>query len=69
MKLYEATNGIEGCSYMRVYVWAENGKQAIDMANAEFKKWKIDKVSNIKELFDSDTKPFCSKPSDEGFEL
>lgn len=38
MKLYEATNGYVGGSYVRCYIIAETEVKAIDIAKEKFKK-------------------------------
>ena len=63
MKLFEVTNGFTGCSYVRVYVWAFDNFQAIDMAKLELKAGAF----VAKCLFSASDVPFCTKSSDEGW--
>lgn len=64
MKLYEATNGMIGCSYVRCYVWANNKEEARQMATELFSE---PRKVKIEFLFKNDSPPFCTKPSDEGW--
>ena len=59
MKLYEAINGMIGCSYVRKYVFAENYKRAEELAGSGW---------NLTLLFNSSDHEFVTKESDEGFE-
>lgn len=80
MKLFEATNGYMGESYIRVYIWCENQFQARNLARAAFErhalanpvvKPKVRYFSTIEvtELFDALVSPFVTAPSDSGFDF
>lgn len=76
MNFYEITNGFNGDSYVRVYAWAKTKEEALEMAknsylNDEYSK-RNPRYANrleIKLLFSSSDKPFCTKPSSDGFEV
>jgi len=38
IKLYEATNGYMGCSYVRCLVWASNETEAVELAMKSYKE-------------------------------
>ena len=77
--LYCVSNGYYGESYVRVYVWANDGGEAIELAQAALKK--DDSYSavdadyhdimklQVKFLFSADSPSFCTMPSDSGFEM
>lgn len=79
MNFYEITNGWTGESYVRVYVWAQDEAQAIELARESFKrkaeseyrvlesKWDTSRF-HVEKLVSSDSEAFASKPSDSGFE-
>lgn len=79
MSLYEVTNGFTGNGYVRVYAWAENEAQALEMAAAKFKakekgSWarygeKYWTNLTAQHLFSADSAPFCTDESDEGWEM
>lgn len=71
MKLYEATNGFVGESYVRAYVWAENEEQAKALAKEAFDNHASYRGSQVslRLLFSSSVKPFCTEPSDAGWEF
>ena len=70
MKLFEITNGYMGCCYVRVYALAIDKTEALRMAKESYEKGKYDSKSLGAELLKDnlDGAPFCTKPSDEGWE-
>ena len=72
MVLYEATNGSMGYAYVRLYVWVEKRINAMRIAKDAFAA-EGRSIENIKLrcLIDTETstKPFCTKPSDEGWDV
>ncbi len=77
MKLFEATNEYYGESYVRAYVWASDEAEALALARKAFeasarKKPAYDKRYwenvEVEELFAVDSTPFCTNPSDSGWE-
>jgi hypothetical protein len=74
MKLYEATNGYTGSSYLRCYVWANNEEEAQELAvesykNAREAKWQSESYWSDIELrlmvdADKDIEPFYTEPED-----
>lgn len=71
--LYEVTNGYIGESYVRVYVWAISEAQALELAQQSFKSAHPNNRSDYSEdltaklLFKSDSAPFATRPSDDGW--
>jgi len=65
MKLFEVTNGAVGCSYVRVYVWANDRAEGMALAERAFGQGAL----SISLLFDpaADARPFVTKPDDEGW--
>lgn len=78
MNLYEVTNGYYSESYVRVYVWTESEDQALNMAADNFgivrgKKslepfWMPCDNMHARLLFSENAEPFCTLPSDTGFD-
>ena len=76
--LYEVTNGYVGFTYVRVYVYAESEKRAIDLAAQSFQAdaagrypasyYRRSKLKATLLFCDGDAE-FATKPSDEGWEL
>lgn len=73
LTLYEVTNGYIGESYVRVYVWAISEAQALELAQQSFKSAHPNNRSDYSEdltaklLFKSDSAPFATRPSDDGW--
>ena len=65
MKLFEATDGTVGFSYLRSYIWAVDKDQAKTLAGLT--GLNITKIK-LRELMDGHDKPFYTEPSDEGWE-
>ena len=65
MKLFEASSGEMGCSYVRMYIWAIDLDQAKTFTELG---GMIGSNIEIEELMDSRDKPFYTKRSDEGWE-
>ena len=69
--LYEIINHWMGCSYVRLYVWADDPEEAFELAlekyQEKYPETEINRLHMVK-LFDSDRESFASEPSDEGFE-
>ena len=68
--LYEITNGWTGCSYVRLYVWADDPAEAHELAWEKYQEQypdsEIEKLQMVK-LFDSNRESFATEPNDEGF--
>ncbi|WP_066316910.1 hypothetical protein [Bacillus sp. FJAT-29814] len=74
MKLYEATNGFIGYSYVRCNVWANDEKEALELAKKAYKESDEAKIhgnrywENIElELIvdsEKDIEPFYTEPTD-----
>jgi len=82
MNLYEVTNGYTGYAYVRVYVWATNEEQALEIAQEAFRKenerdyderhrHKSKYWQNLecRHLFSNDAEPFVTAPSDTGWDV
>lgn len=72
MKLYEATNGYTGNSYVRCYVWANDEQEGRELAEESFKNdagihgesyWKEIDLLLIVDT-DEHTEPFYTDPED-----
>ena len=77
MQLYEARNGMTGCSYVRCYIWANTLPGAKIMARGAFVEYFARRPLPfaydesrlvVKLLMTSDARPFCTKVSSEGWE-
>jgi len=78
VNLYVVANGYMGESYVRVYVWAQDEAQAIDLARKSFERdaiiykksddarWDSSRF-RVRYLFTADALPFATMPSDTGF--
>lgn len=64
MSLFEATNGAEGNSYVRLYVWAASIERAEELAAKQFDSRNFE----VTELFKASEEEFVTKPSSDGFE-
>ncbi|ARV43528.1 hypothetical protein BCV50_00305 [Bacillus subtilis] len=73
MRLYEATNGYTGFTYVRCLVWANDETEALWMAKEAFKKEGEDRhgssyYENVElQLIvdsDEDKEPFCTEVTD-----
>jgi hypothetical protein len=67
MILFEATNGMEGVSYVRRYVWATDETRAREMIQAaaglDARTWKL------KPLMRQDSAEFVTDESSEGWDV
>jgi hypothetical protein len=64
MKLFEIRTGHVGCSYERVYVYCKDEAEAVKMFNDKYPE---NKCEEIRELFDTSSKPFITNKNDEGW--
>lgn len=74
MRLFECRNGYTGYTYTRVYVWAPDIDKAHAMAEEAFREdageiYTSSYWRNVRceELFNSDSTPFVTMPSDMGW--
>jgi hypothetical protein len=69
MNLYEVTNGYEGASYFRVYVWAKDDAEADKLARASYDNDArfVGAPIETKFLLSSECHSLATKPSDEGW--
>jgi len=74
MKLYEATNGFTGYSYVRCLVWANNEEEALKLARKSFQEsgqgdfhgeryWNNIELSLIVDA-EKEKEPFYTEPTD-----
>jgi len=69
MTLYEATNGMEGCAYVRCYVWACDQEEALKLARDAFLESGSQDIDiDLKALFSDDEPSFATRVSDVGWE-
>ena len=74
LNLYEVRNGYIGFAQERVYVWAKDEAQAVELARESYKNereleanyWDSSRFT-IKLCFSATAAPFATKPSDSGF--
>ena len=74
-RLYEATNGYLGESYVRCYAWADSPDEAAQLAEEAFRADAQGQPSptyytriRLTQLFAADAPSFVTVPSDEGWE-
>lgn len=68
MKLFEATNGWIGESYVRRYVWTTDATRAEALVRELGGNWDTPEL-RIVEVFDQDASEFVSEESDSGLQL
>lgn len=74
MKLFQITTSYTGESYVRSYAWAEDAEQAkvmfLKMCQGDRWLGRYARASDLSvdELFDASDSPFCTSPSDSGFD-
>ena len=74
LKFFEATNGFNGYSYVRCFVWANDENEALELAEEAFKEteeatthgesyWKNIELTLLVDA-EKDKEPFCTEPTD-----
>lgn len=69
--LFVISNGYTGFSYVRVYAWVDNPRQALKLAKKQYDKQQETPITDlqIKRLFTASAETFVTEPSSEGFSI
>lgn len=67
LRVYEVSNDMTGCSYVRIYVIAESQEEALTMARSKFKRFGLRGLEVVDSM--ECRLGMVSEPSDEGMDF